>query len=100
MKTSSLTALVVSATNVATAVRFISGPGDWIKGVGFNTSRPEDHGTLFDPPKIAARDAFALPLQVELKNRNPHVPGSKSVKVRYGPFTVPGGKVYVESPNT
>jgi hypothetical protein len=96
MKTSSIVAFAVSAAKVTTAVKFVSAPADWIQSnLGFNVTQPEDHEDLFDSPKLMGRSAQALPLKVELKNRNPHIPGAKSMKIRYGPYTVPGGRVYV-----
>jgi hypothetical protein len=94
MKTSSIVAFAASAAKAVTAVKFVSAPQDWIhSNLGFNVTQPEDHGDLFASPKLMGRDAMALPLKVELKNRNPHIPGARSVKVRYGPYTVPGGRV-------
>jgi hypothetical protein len=96
MKTSSIVAFAASAVRVATAVKFVSAPPDWIESnLGFNVTQPEDHADLFDSPKLMGRSAEAVPLKVELKNRNPHIPGARSMKIRYGPYTVPGGRVYV-----
>jgi hypothetical protein len=84
MKTSTLIALSLSAT--ANAVKYVSGPAPWINAVGFNVSSVEQ--------PIVKRSAGALaPKRQELKNRNPHIPGSKTVKLRYGPYNVPGGVV-------
>jgi len=95
MKSTFLT-LAVSATNVA-AVKFISGPEGWPQALGFNTTDAEAFGDLYAIPAKVKRDAAALPTRVELKNRNPHIPGAKSVKLRYGPYTVPGARTYVQA---
>jgi hypothetical protein len=94
MKTYSIAAFAATAANVATAVKFVSAPPDWIQSnLGFNVSQPEDHDDMFESPQLMGRSAMAVPLKVQLKNRNPHIPGAKSMKIRYGPYTVPGGRV-------
>ena len=88
-----LIAFTVSVSDIVTAIKFISGPERWAQVKGFNYTLPEEHGTLFDGPKISKRTA--LPRKVTLTPRVPHIAGSKSMKIRYGPYTVPGVVVYV-----
>lgn len=92
MKTATLFSLAASAA-LTNAVKFVSGPEGWPEAIGFKTTNAEDHGDMFLPPKIKARQSISR--KVEMKTRNPHIPNSKTVKIRYGPYTVPGGKVYV-----
>jgi hypothetical protein len=87
MKFSELFTLTVSALNVASATKFVSGPTDWIDAVGFKT----------EEQKLASHERrqnvrAAAPKRQEMKTRNPHIPNSKTVKIRYGPYTVPGAR--------
>jgi hypothetical protein len=92
MKSSVIAALAISAANVA-AHKFVSGPDQWAPAMGFNVVEPEEAGVEFLPLK--KRDGAALaPKKQELKTRNPHIPNSKTIKIRYGPYTVPGARVY------
>jgi hypothetical protein len=85
MKTTTIVSLVLSASNVATAVKFGSGLDGWELAMGFNaTAQPWDNIKL--PSQVARAVA---PKRQELKPRVPHIAGSKSVKMRYGPYTVP-----------
>jgi len=83
MKVSTL-ALLISAADVATAVKFIIAPPGWAEAKGFNvTELPMEH-------QLKARQLGGAG-KTSLKNRMPNNPAAKSVKVRYGPFTVGGG---------
>jgi hypothetical protein len=83
--------LALSAANIAQAVKFVSGPEGWTESLGFKTYQQED-----DFAGITERVGRAVvPKRQELKNRNPHIPNAKSVKIRYGPYSVPGARVYV-----
>jgi len=79
---------VLSAANVANAIKFVVGPEGWAEPLGFNASDPtwEQEST----PLHVAR-ALA-PKRQQLKQRITRIPNSKSVKLRYGPFTVPAPK--------
>lgn len=89
MKTNALSLLALSVSNVATAVKFISGPEGWASAIGFNASEP-DWDDIKLPPQVVRA---AAPKRQEMKSRAPNVPGSKSVKIRYGPYTVPAPPV-------
>jgi hypothetical protein len=82
MKTSTL---LLSIISTAAAEKFLVGPPGWAQSIGINTTEPE-HSRL-----QARQGKAANGLKVVLKNRTPHVLNSKSVKIRYGPFTVRGG---------
>jgi hypothetical protein len=85
MKTNTLVSLALSATNVVTAIKFITGPDGWASSIGFNaTEQTWDDIKL--PPHVSR---VVAPKRQELKRRIPQIPGSKSVKLRYGPYTVP-----------
>ena len=89
MKIYTLVPLVFSTSNVASAIKFVSGPDGWARAVGFNaTAQSCDDIQL---PRYISR-AIA-PKRQELKPRVPHIIGSKSVKIRYGPYTVPAPRV-------
>jgi hypothetical protein len=90
MKTSALIALVVSATDIATAIKYVSAPLGWAQSVGYNTTQYEPQGGPM--PEVVLR--AAAPKRQELKTRNAHIANSKTVKIRYGPYTVPGAKTY------
>jgi hypothetical protein len=85
MKTSTLVSLALSAINVATAVRFVSGPDGWDQAMRFNAT-PQSWDDIKMPPHVSR---VVAPKRQEMKPRMPQVPGSKTVKVRYGPYTVP-----------
>jgi hypothetical protein len=85
MKYSAIVALSLTAS--AQAAKFISGPSTWINGVGFNVS------SVNEPLVRRHAKRAVAPKRQELKNRNPHIPGAKTIKIRYGPYTVPGGVV-------
>jgi hypothetical protein len=89
MKTNALALLALSVPNVATAVKFISGPEGWASAIGFNTTEQSWDDVQLPPQVIRA----AAPKKQEMKSRAPNVPGSKSVKIRYGPYTVPAPAV-------
>lgn len=92
MKTSTLFISILSAAEIVAAEKFIAGPPGWAQNMGLNVTEPEHH------PQLAARQAKSgSGRTVSLKNRTPHIKGSKSVKIRYGPFTVRGGGAYVLS---
>jgi hypothetical protein len=81
MKASTLFTTIVSVADIATAVKFTIGPEGWAQSIGYNV-------TDLEAPKLEARQVGG---KTVLKNRNPNVPNAKTVKVRYGPFTVGGG---------
>jgi len=84
MKTSTLFTTIVSAADIATAVKFLVGPPGWGQSLGYNV-------TDLEQPQLSTRQLGGGAGKTVLKNRNPNVPNAKSVKVRYGPFTVGGG---------
>jgi hypothetical protein len=89
MNINALVLLVFSVSNVATAIKFVSGPNGWAPAMGFNTSLQ----TWDDvKPPLSVLRALA-PKRQEMKSRAPNVPGSKTVKIRYGPYTVPAPRV-------
>jgi hypothetical protein len=90
MKINVLVSLVLSVSNVATAIKFISGPDGWAPAMGFNTTVQ----TWDDIEPLSVLRVLA-PKRQEMKSRAPNVPGSKTVKIRYGPYTVPAPRVYV-----
>jgi hypothetical protein len=88
MKTTILS-LALTAANVSQAVKFVNGPDGWSNSLGFKTYEQEDNLA-----GIVERVGRAVaPKRQELKNRLPHIPNAKSVKIRYGPYTVPGARV-------
>ncbi|KAF2436265.1 hypothetical protein EJ08DRAFT_692141 [Tothia fuscella] len=90
MKTSALVALAAAAVNVA-AIKYVSGPDKWPEAMQFETVSMEDAGI-----PLVKRDADAVDLPPKIQTmptRNPHIPNSKTVKIRYGPYTVPGARV-------
>jgi hypothetical protein len=89
MKTHTLISLALSVSNVATAVKFISGPEGWASAIGFNATE-QSWDDITSPPQVIRA---ATPKRQELKTRAPNIPGSKSVKIRYGPYTVPAPPV-------
>jgi hypothetical protein len=99
MKSTFLT-LAISASGVAAGrfSTFVDGPHGWPQAIGLNTTKVSDHGNLFVNPAIKKRDWFA-PNRVTLTPRLPHIPSSKSVKLRYGPYTVPGAWMYISHHN-
>lgn len=92
MKTTLLVALAAAA-NVASAVQFVDAPEGWAKLKGFETTPFEESG--IQTVRRAARDVRIAPKRQEIPTRNPHIANSKTVKIRYGPYTVPGARVYV-----
>jgi hypothetical protein len=92
MKFSEVLTIAVAAANVASASKFLSGPGDWVEAVGFKAE--EQKLTSHDIRRRQTNRAVA-PKRQDMKTRNPHIPNSKTVKIRYGPYTVPGARAYV-----
>jgi hypothetical protein len=90
MKTFTLFIALLSAADIAAAEKFVVGPPGWPQSIGLNVTEQEDH------PRLTARQA-GNGRTVILKNRTPQISGSKSVKIRYGPFSVKGGGPYVLS---
>lgn len=89
MKTATFLLAAASAVNIVYAVKFISAPEGWADSLNF-TTRNEDFS------KYVQREARAVtlaPKRQELKPRNPKIPGAKTLKIRYGPYTVPAPKV-------
>jgi hypothetical protein len=89
MKTSTLFISILSAADIVAAEKFVAGPPGWAQSLGLNATEPEHR------PQLIARQAKGSGRTVILKNRTPQIRGSKSVKIRYGPFTVRGGGAYV-----
>jgi hypothetical protein len=94
MKASTLFLTIISTADVAVAVKFLIGPSGWAQSIGLNVTEPEGQ------PEYRDRrvDGEASAERVLLKSRNPNIPNSKTVKLRYGPFTIGGGGAYVLSP--
>jgi hypothetical protein len=90
MKTSTLFISILSAADIVAAEKFVVGPPGWAQSIGLNVTEPEHH-----PQLIARQAGSGSGRMVSLKNRTPQIKGSKSVKIRYGPFTVRGGGAYV-----
>jgi len=82
MKTSTFILTITSAANLAAAVKFALGPPGWAESLGYNVTEVPQQS------RLRARQAGG---KTVIKNRLPNVPNAKSVKVRYGPFTVNGG---------
>jgi hypothetical protein len=89
MKTTSLVLAALSAANVANAIKFISGPEGWAPALGFNTTEQ----TWEDAAAPMPVKRMLVPKRQEMKARVTQVPGSKTVKIRYGPYTVPAPMV-------
>jgi len=85
MKASTLLLTILSAADIAAAEKFLIGPPGWAQSIGINTTEPEDYHIL------SARQAKGQGVKTVLKDRAPHIKNSKSVKIRYGPFTIRGG---------
>jgi len=86
---STLVSLALSAANVANAVKFITGPEGWAPLTLYNATEP-----TWDEIPTNMRFSRALaPKRQQLKQRVTRVPSSKSVKIRYGPYTVPAPSV-------
>lgn len=90
MKAFTLFTALISTASIAAAEKFVVGPEGWSQTLGYNLTELEDH------PQLAARQAKGASGasgvgRTVLKSRVPYIPNSKSVKVRYGPFTVRGG---------
>jgi hypothetical protein len=92
MKTSALVALAISAANVANAIKYIDAPVGWPQAVGFNAT-PYEETDLYKTRRRVARNTALPPKRQDMKTRNPHIPGSKTIKIRYGPYMVPGARV-------
>jgi hypothetical protein len=86
----SLFLAILSAAEFAIAEKFVVGPPGWAQTIGLNVTEREEH-------RLAARQAKGKGTKTVLKNRTPHIKNSKSVKIRYGPFTIRGGGAYVHS---
>jgi hypothetical protein len=94
MKATTLFLTILSAADIGAAEKFLVGPPGWAQSIGINVTEPEYH------PRLAARQARQAKssgAKTVLKNRTPHIKNSKSVKIRYGPFTIKGGGAYVLS---
>jgi hypothetical protein len=91
MKATTLFLTILSAADIGAAEKFLVGPPGWAQSIGINVTEPEGHS------RLTARQARASGSKTVLKNRTPHIKNSKSVKVRYGPFTIKGGGPYVLS---
>jgi hypothetical protein len=90
MKTSTLITLTLSAAaNLASAIKYVDAPEGWPQAVGFNPTPFEEAGV----PKVRRAARAVAPKRQEIKTRNPHIPNSKTLKIRYGPYTVPGARV-------
>jgi hypothetical protein len=90
MKNTAFLALALSAAaNVASAIKFVDAPEGWPQAVGFNPIPLEEAGL----PKVRRVARAVAPKRQEIPTRNPHIPNSKTVKIRYGPYTVPGARV-------
>jgi len=87
MNTFMLFIAFLSAVDIAAAEKFVVGPPGWPQSIGLNVTEQEDQ------PHLIARQLGkgGSGRTVTLKNRTPHISSSKSVKIRYGPFTVQGG---------
>lgn len=87
MKTSTLFISLLSAAGIVAAEKFVVGPPGWVQSLGLNMTE------RVDPPQLVPRQAKGggSGRTVSLRNRTPHIKGSRSVKIRYGPFTVRGG---------
>jgi len=88
MKTIAFLSLASSAFNAVNAVKFVSGPNGWAPAMGFNGSNPTWDDV--EPIDRVSRFTNLAPSRQEMKPRISRVPGSKTVKLRYGPYTVPG----------
>jgi hypothetical protein len=93
MKTSTLFLTFLSAADIAAAAKFVVGPPGWAQSIGINVTESEDYKQLV--ARQAKGGGGGTGTKVVLKNRTPHIANSKSVKIRYGPFTVNGGGPYV-----
>jgi hypothetical protein len=92
MKSSTLFSLAF-VVNIASAVKFVNGPSEWIESSRFNKSHvPEVVSRAYkrSENRHEARSKVTAPAMQQLKSRTPHIPGSKTVKLRYGPYHVPG----------
>lgn len=89
MKTNALLLSLLSAANVASAVKFISGPEGWPAAIKINTTEQSWEDVQAAPGVIKA----AQPKRMVMKSRVTHIPNAKSVKIRYGPYTVPAPAV-------
>jgi hypothetical protein len=89
MKTSTLFLTFLSAADIAAAAKFVVGPPGWAQSIGINVTESEDYKRLV--ARQAKGGGGGTGTKVVLKNRTPHIANSKSVKIRYGPFTVNGG---------
>jgi len=88
MKALTLFTTLISAANIAAAEKFVIGPEGWSQTLGYNLTEVEDNQKL---SARQAKTAIASGNKSVLKSRLPNIPNAKSVKVRYGPFTVRGG---------
>jgi hypothetical protein len=89
MKTTTFLLVAASAANIVTAIKFVSAPEGWAESLNF-TTREADFSKYV---KREARAVAVTPKRQELKARNPKIAGAKTVKIRYGPYTVPGARV-------
>lgn len=89
MKNHVLLLSLLSAANVASAVKFISGPEGWPEAIKINTTEQTWPDVQAGPGVIRA----APPKRMVMKSRITHIPNVKSVKIRYGPYSVPAPMV-------
>jgi len=78
---------LLSAADIAAAEKFVVGPPGWPQSIGLNATEQER------PSHLVTRQAKGggSGRTVALKTRLTRISGSRSVKIRYGPFTVKGG---------
>lgn len=88
MKAFKLFTTLISAVDTAAAIKFIVGPPGWAQTLGLNLTEAQDYS------KLAARQAKQAGVDTAGKTvlapRMTHIPNSKTVKIRYGPFNVRG----------
>ncbi|QDS77070.1 hypothetical protein FKW77_007229 [Venturia effusa] len=89
MKTDAFVLSLLPAVKFASAVRFISGPEGWPAAIKINTTEQTWEDVQPAPGVIRA----AAPKRMVMKSRISHIPGAKTVKIRYGPYTVPAPAV-------
>ncbi|TID20324.1 hypothetical protein E2P81_ATG07626 [Venturia nashicola] len=89
MKSNAILLSLLSAADVASAVKFVSGPEGWPAAMRFNTTEQTWEDVQSGPGVIRA----PAPKRMVMKSRVTHIPNVKSVKIRYGPYTVPAPMV-------
>lgn len=86
MKTTTFLSAALSASQAYARTKFISAPDGWAESLGYNVTDTEGY------PHMEANIrniGMVAPGRQQLKPRSPQIPGSKTVKVRYGPYTIP-----------